>query len=321
MGYISNLAGSLILFLYNVTGSNYGLAIILFALIFKLLLMPLGLKSSRASQKQMELQPLVNEIQRKYKDNPEMQGRELQELYKKNNISLFGGCLPLLIQLPIIIAVFTMMTRPLTYIFKYDEATVNQLTAQVETMQYKEVAAAEKFTDINFDFFGINIGNTPQFKFDLENIKLWIFPLLSGVTTYATIQMAQVKKKKKENEEEDQSQEMMKSMNTITPLMSAYVSFIAPIGLSIYWIVGNIFQILQQKFVLPMYIKIKDKELKNAEVSYTVVEEKEVKSSADVEEVKTEAVQIEAPKEKVKPKNNTNNSGKNNNKKKGKKKK
>lgn len=114
-------------FLYNTIGfHNFGLTIIFFTLIIKVVLMPLTLKSQKSTSEMNALQPEVKKIQEKYKNDKEKQNQEIQKLYKENNVSCMGGCLPMLLQFPILIALYSVLRRPLTLVVgKSAEAVMN----------------------------------------------------------------------------------------------------------------------------------------------------------------------------------------------------
>lgn len=101
--------------IYNLV-SNYGLAIILFTVIIKLILLPLNIKSQKSMKKQQKIQPVLAELQQKYANDQEKLQKEMMKLYKENNVSMTGGCLPMLIQFPILIGLYRVIQRPITYL-------------------------------------------------------------------------------------------------------------------------------------------------------------------------------------------------------------
>lgn len=113
MAFLENLLSQLIQFLYNLTAAigipNYGIAIIIFTIIIKLLLLPLTTMQVRSMRAMQEIQPKVAEIQKKYKNDPEKANQAVMELYQKHRVNPFSGCLPLLIQMPILYALFAAL--------------------------------------------------------------------------------------------------------------------------------------------------------------------------------------------------------------------
>lgn len=96
--------------------ANYGLAIIIFTVIIKLILIPLNVRSQKAMKKQQKIQPLMAELQQKYANDQEKLQREMMKIYKENNISMTGGCLPMLIQFPILIGLYQVIQKPISYL-------------------------------------------------------------------------------------------------------------------------------------------------------------------------------------------------------------
>ena len=108
--------------IYNLV-SNYGLSIIIFTVVIKLILLPLNVRSQKAMRKQQKVQPILAQLQEKYKNDQEKLQREMMKLYKENNISMTGGCLPMLIQFPILIGLYQVIQKPLSYLIGVDWMT------------------------------------------------------------------------------------------------------------------------------------------------------------------------------------------------------
>lgn len=239
---------------YNFT-QNYGLAIILFTVLIKIALMPLNIKQQKSMKATQEIQPMLLKIQEKYKNNPEKQQAELQKLYAEKKINPFGGCLLLFIQIPIILAMFWAVAKPITYMFPEElknEAVVEELTnytAQNET--YKEVYyIEEKRGDLlNTEFLGLNLAQVPSTN--TKDWTMWIIPLLSALTTYLTskLTMKQTAASNGDNQAAEQAMAMQKNMTLFMPLMTGYIAFIVPLGMGLYWLTNNIVSIVVQKCV------------------------------------------------------------------------
>lgn len=123
---------------------NYGLSILLFTIIVKLILMPLQVKSQKAMKKQQKIQPIIAELQKKYANDQQKLQAEMMKVYKENGVSMTGGCLPLLIQFPILIGLYSVIRRPITYIRGInfaDEAAIEHIKTVMSQM-------TEKFPDI-----------------------------------------------------------------------------------------------------------------------------------------------------------------------------
>ena len=115
---IANPLGMLLSFIYNtIAFRNYGLSLVFFTIIVKLALLPLTIKQMKSTQKTQEIQPELQKLQLRYKNDKEKLSQEMSKLYQEKGVSPFGGCLPLLIQFPILIALFSVVRKPLTYMF------------------------------------------------------------------------------------------------------------------------------------------------------------------------------------------------------------
>ena len=126
---ITKPMGFIIEHIYNLV-ANYGLAIIIFTIIIKMILIPLNIRSQKAMRKQQKVQPVIAELQQKYANDQEKLQREMMKIYKENNISMTGGCLPMLIQFPILIGLYQVIQRPLSYLIGVDwslDAVANEV--------------------------------------------------------------------------------------------------------------------------------------------------------------------------------------------------
>ena len=138
--YIVLAIGWVLKTIYELT-RNYGVAIILFTIIIKCILIPLNIHSQKAMRKQQKVQPILAEIQKKYANDQNRLQQETMKVYKENNISMTGGCLPLLIQMPILLALYQAIQKPLTYMFNvpYKGEALEKATDVIEKVtQLKE---------------------------------------------------------------------------------------------------------------------------------------------------------------------------------------
>lgn len=179
--------------------NNYGVAIILFTLIIKLILLPLQVKSQKAMKKQQKIQPIVAELQQKYANDQAKLQQEMAKVYKENGVSMTGGCLPLLVQMPILIALYQAIQKPLTYMFNVPyknipEDIVNKINElkdamiasgadlgnlagynaqqlmqqsqiQISNWAHQIYGAAHEWY-INFNFLGLDLSKTPWTAFN-----------------------------------------------------------------------------------------------------------------------------------------------------------
>lgn len=281
---ICGLFGSLLNFLYNLFGQNYGWALIGFTLIVNIILLPLTLKQQKSTAEMQLIQPEIAKLQAKYKNDKEKLNTEMMKLYQKYNINPMSGCLPLLIQLPIILILYQVIIKPLSYMQGLTAAQLTELqtlvygNADKTTNVLSEVTLAsdaaklgtEKlselsftFTNINFNFFGLDLGATPSFS---HPGILWIIPILAGVTTYLlswyTMRQTNAKKDKDDKKkEENPTANQMQTMNKIMPLMTVYFAFTFAAGIGFYWIMNNVFRFLQQMVITKIITSKKDASL------------------------------------------------------------
>lgn len=222
MSYLTDAIRSVLVLFYGWTG-NYGIAIILLTLLVRAILLPLSAAQLRSTRKMQELQPQINEIKKKYKNDAQRFNKETMELYQKAKVNPFGGCLPVLLQFPIIIALFGVLRN-----FPYQGAPY---------------------------FLGLNLSlpdpHNPAFKiagglaFPLGWAYL-VLPLLAGITTY--LQSAVTPMSPDPN---DPTARSMKSMMLVFPFLIGYYALTYPAGLSLYWVTQNIFTVVQTYFMMP----------------------------------------------------------------------
>lgn len=302
MGAIANLFGYLLNFLYNLF-NNYGIAIIVFTILLRIILIPITVSQQKSMKKNAKVQEKMKEIQKKYKNNPEKLNQETIELYKREKVSPFSGCLSSIIQIILIISVFWLVSKPLTYMKKVDSNKVNEYIEQIKTEEgkasaYPEIqiiqtkSAEDSEVAINMDFLGLDLSKVPNQN--LKDIKVYIIPVLYVITSFVSIKMtnnmqdkakekkkAEQQKKATENnetseekalisEEEAKSEEAMeamqnmtKSMNYMIPIMSITIAFIAPLGLALYWLVSNIAMIIE-RIIINKVSENKKEEKENA---------------------------------------------------------
>lgn len=267
---ICGLFGSLLNFLYNLFGQNYGWALIGFTLIINIILLPLTLKQQKSTAQMQLIQPELTKLQNKYKNDKEKLNTEMMKLYQKYDINPMGGCLPLLIQLPIIMILYQVIIRPLSYMqglsaaqltelqtLVYGSDAASKVVSQVSLASDAAKLGAEKlselsftFTNINFNFFGMDLGATPSIS---QPSILWLIPALAGVTTYLlswyTMRQSAAKDEKDKKKDENPTASQMQTMNKFMPLLTVYFAFTLAAGIGFYWIANNVFRFLQQMIV------------------------------------------------------------------------
>lgn len=263
--FIAGILGALIRLIYDIVGQNYGLSIIIFTILTKILLFPITYKQSKAMDEMNKLAPLEKEIREKYKGNKEKMSEELMKVYEQHKVNPMGGCLPLLIQIPIILAMFYIVKQPLTYIIQTPVEQLQEYTQEYlgkEEVTEKEIEAyeiqiANKYDLIDMNFLGINFGDVPSNAFSKdEEEKASYFTLIVPVLSLV-FSILQTKLSQKNSNMTDEQKEQQKTMNLMMPLLSAYISYIMPLALGIYWLLGNVLQMLTQWIVNIMLKKQK----------------------------------------------------------------
>lgn len=270
---ISNLFGYLLNFLYELVNNNFGVAIILFSILLRIILLPITIKQQKSMQKTNKIQGKIKELQFKYKNNPEMLNKETMELYKREKISPFSGCLSAIIQIIIILSVFYLVSRPLTYMKKVDQSVIDNYKTEIKEeygsiSNYYEIeiiqkkASENEAVNINMNFLGLDLSKVPNKN--LNDITVYIIPALYVISSFISIKLttsAQNKKKSDENgaNEVDTMAQMNKSMSYMMPIMAVSIAFIAPLGLALYWFVSNVLMICE-RFIIKKIVDTKGAE-------------------------------------------------------------
>lgn len=264
---IASVLGYIIRFFYDLVGQNYFITILLFTLFTKVVLFPLAWIQIKSMEKMNKMSVKQKEIQDKYKNDKEKQTQELMNLYKENKVNPLSGCLPLIIQIPIILAMFYIVKQPLTYIVQTPQEEIKTYTQQLlnkedvneKEMQANELLIAKEHNLINMQVIpGINLGDVPSNVFSKnENKKASPISLAIPILTFI-VSFLLNKYSQKNTQQTPEQAEMQKTTNLMMPLMSAFFSYAMPLALGVYWLFGSMLQFVQQ-FVINLVVK-KDKE-------------------------------------------------------------
>ncbi len=364
MDWLASIFGYVLNWLYNLV-QNYGVAIILFSVLLKLIMLPLTYKQQKSMKKSQKVQEEVKNLQFKYKNDQEKLQKETMELYKREGVSPFSGCLSTILQLFIFIAVFYLVSKPLTFMKKIDQNKINDYTNKIVNEQvvdnttvenkveenktenttenkvenkeenktenvtenkeenktetnttenkkednnqqqrrsnYQEIEIIEKYgstdeeVNVNMDFLGLNLTAVPMSNW--QDFKVLILPILYLIVTFVNMkytndlqkkgskekkerraaelarryeklqteidkledgeekekkikEFEKIKKADQESEElEDGTLGMTKGMSFMMPLMSIMISMIAPLGLSLYWLISNLLNLIERVVV------------------------------------------------------------------------
>ena len=289
----ANLFGYILNFIYNIV-NNYGLAIIIFSILIKIIMLPLSIKQQRTMKKSTELNEKIKVLQFKYKNDPEKLNREMMDLYKKENMSPFSGCLSTIAQFILLISIFYMVRCPLTYMEKINNDQINTYVQQLKdggitvNQAYSEIDIIRELDylkekmpedeglnkiNLNMNFCGLDLSKIPQQN--LNDWTVYIIPALYIISTFISMKITtSMQKKSKKNdgviditekeekdskeEEKNEMEDMMeqsnKMMSWMMPIMSVSISLVAPLGLALYWLVNNILMI-GERLVLNKIIK------------------------------------------------------------------
>lgn len=277
--FIANVFGYVLEWLYNIVGQNYGIALILFTILLRVVLLPITIKQQQSVKKNSKIQGKIKEIQFKYKNNPEQMNKEIMDLYKKENMSPFSGCISAILQIIIILSVFWLVSKPLTYMKKIDSNIIdnykNEIVEQdgkisnyyeIEIIQKK--ASQDDNININMGFLGLDLSKVPSQN--LSDFKVYIIPVLYIISSIASIRLStNTNKSTKKNknalgdgknnsvEEPDMTEQMTKSMSLITPIMAVSIAFIAPLGLALYWFISNVLMVAE-RLIINKYVDSKE---------------------------------------------------------------
>ena len=207
MGIIAKPLSYLLIWLYDLVGS-YGIAILILTVLIKLCLYPLYAKQIKSTMRMTDVQPKIKEIQQKYAKDKEMMNEKMMELYKDEGVSMYGGCLPMIVQMFIIMGLFALLRTPMSYL------DTNMLFAIHEPFRWiKDLAQPDK----------------------------WILPISAGVATFFSFSMNSSMSSMGGNAQ--QTAMMSKVMKYFFPIMILWFARTYPAGLALYWFGSQVIQI------------------------------------------------------------------------------
>lgn len=285
--------GYVMQFCYWLTQENYMLALLVFSFFVELVMVPLAIKQQKNSIKAASLKPKEMAIRKKYagrEDQPTLQkmNQEIMEMQQKEGYNPFGGCLPLLIQMPLVIALYNIVTNPLKYILNFSNDSINAIAEVIKNTGLTEEAAklidqdirsnktigiinyikelgVEAFSSVegfsdkiatvedlpNMSLFGINLGATPSF--DGNNWILLAIPVLTFVVYFFTMKLSRRFTYQPSTASSDNNDRQLACSNKIMeysmPIMSASFTFMVPAAVGIYWIFRSLLSTLKQFIV------------------------------------------------------------------------
>ncbi len=241
---------------YKFSGS-YGIAIILLTLLIKLVLLPLTIKQTRSMIAMQKIQPEIRKLQEKYKDDKEKLSQEMMKFYKENKVNPLGGCLPLLLQMPVFFALFTVLRK---YIMTPPAIIIGNTFAVFKDLSWFGQGATAAYAALpitksaGFLWIG-NLADTTR----IADPTFVLIILLAASTWYSQKQVM--------------TDPRQKNMMIVMPLITAFIGISLPAGVVLYWVTTNILQILQQ-FGMEFYDKKFSKEGKAPLAAKSAVAEK-----------------------------------------------
>ena len=317
---------------YTLTGS-YGLAIILFTLVVKLIMLPFQVKSKKSMMRMNRMNGKIQEIQKKYANNQAKMGEEMQKLYAEEGVSPMSGCLWSFLPLPILLALYSIMRQPITYLMMISKDTaaglvekaaaagvditniatikdgVTQFTAYGQinlvkaiTSQAPEVVdGLDKWIHLDFSFIGLDLAATPtsvfgSFSFSWAVIGLILIPILAG-----GFQLLMSIYTMRTQPQQGANGASMKGMMYMMPLMSVYIAFIMPAALGIYWIAQSVFSLIQEVIMTKFFNKkLEEEENARYEARQADRQRRQEEAKRLQEEQKKQAAQKQTLKQKQK---------------------
>lgn len=256
-------------------GGNFAASIFLFTLLINIALIPLSIKSQKSSVQQTRIKPKLDDLKKRYGDDKQKFAQAQQKLYQEENVSMSGGCLPMILRLVLMMCIYNIILSPLTYLMHIDAEAISAATTAFREAFPKEQfsqlklitaidnpdftfkgieAVADKIanTSINFNLFGINLTQTPEFSFNIFKAFHinWLMPLIAFAAQILT-SLISMRMQKKINPDAPSMSGMLLTM----PLISLFIGFSLPGGVTFYWacssLIGGLIQTAIQYFYGP----------------------------------------------------------------------
>lgn len=255
-------------FLARIFGGNFAASVFVFTLLANVALIPLSIKSQKSSVQQTRIKPKLDELKKRYGDDKQKYSEAMQQLYGEENVSMSGGCLPMILRLVLMLSIYWLIMSPLTYLLHIDSATVSEAAKQLGvaangrselqiieavrngTLNIPEIA--DKLGNLNFNLFGLNLTQTPKFSFDIfhDAQLIWVMPIIAFLAQMLTSALSMMMQKKINPDAPN-----MAGMMLTMPLISLFIGFSLPGGVTFYWacssLIGGLIQLAVQQFYGP----------------------------------------------------------------------
>ena len=333
LGYIICIPFAwLVRLFYTLTGS-FGMAIVLFTVVVKLVMLPFQVKSKKSMMRMNRMNGKIQEIQKKYANNQVKMQEEMQKLYQEEGVNPMSGCLWSFLPLPILLALYSIMRQPITHLMMISKETavglvekaaaagvditniatikdgVTQFTAYGQinlvkaiTSQAPEVVdGLDKWIHLDFSFIGLDLAATPtsvfgSFSFSWAVIGLILIPILAG-----GFQLLMSIYTMRTQPQQGANGASMKGMMYMMPLMSVYIAFIMPAALGIYWIAQSVFSLIQEVIMTKFFNKkLEEEENARYEARQADRQRRQEEAKRLQEEQKKQAAQKQTLKQKQK---------------------
>ena len=268
-------------FIMAICNNNFAVTIVIFTIFINALLIPLSIKSQKTSVQQIKIKPKLDELKRKYGDDRQKFAAAQQKLYQDEQVSMSGGCLPMIIRLVFLMSIYYLITKPLSYLTNIGAETINGVVNGLKNLGYianttysselkifefiknpDNIAAISDETlkagvlevqkqtaGMDFNLFGIDLTATPQFSFNFSDANiLWVIPVIAFL---AALVAGVISTKLQKSINPDAPN--MAAMNLIMPFFSMFIAFKAPCGLGFYWACSSLISGLVQAGVQYFY--------------------------------------------------------------------
>lgn len=270
---------------YTLTGS-YGVAIILFTLVIKLIMLPFQMKSKKGMMRMSRLSGRMQELQKQYKNNPQKYQEEVQKMYQEEGASPMSGCLWSFLPLPILLALYSIIRQPITHFLMLGEdvllkafnaasaagidvSQMGTLTdGHLQMSPYGQInlfnaintqlpdfaSGVDGWINVNYNFLGINLAGIPwdnvkAFVFNWTTIGVILIPILAGLLQFLMTKITM----RTQATPDPAAASTNKMMMYFMPLFSVYIAFVMPAALGIYWIAQSGFSAIQEYFLGKFY--------------------------------------------------------------------
>lgn len=284
LGFLGTPLGWIMKFLYSFI-SNYGLVLVLFTIIIRAALFPLNVKQQKSSAKMALFQPKLQKLQKQYGKNKQRYQEEMMKLYEEEGYNPMASCLPMLLQMLVLFGIIDVVYYPIRHLLGIPREVISEATKALTEAGVKLTSGAEllivniiqghskvanpdifngifspdqleKISNFDLNFLGFNMGVNPEFSWPTI-----LIPIISGLTSIGvTILTFKQQKKNGMMNDAQAGMGMMKGMMYIMPIFSTWIAFSLPIGVGIYWIVGNVLSFIQSLILYKVYSPEKLKE-------------------------------------------------------------